>query len=115
MSVLINGNHRVAGTITFDSSISVERLSAVAVGLKQHNPERWVDLHIRGAGDDGTHHLAFHYILEDSRKKTHKQAVSRLLQYLRDQFGARPKLEGQKEAVPHGVKRWSISTLVVLI
>lgn len=115
MTALLNHDHRVAGTVKFDPSIPVEKLADFISEMKSKNPERWVDLHIRGAGDDGTHYIAFHYILPDGRKKTHNRVIHRLLQYLRDQLGSRPKQDKKSELVPQGVMGWSISTVKVVI
>jgi hypothetical protein len=115
MTTLLNCGHRVAGTVKFDTSVSIEKLANFILDMKSNKPERWVDLHIRGAGGDGTHYIAFHYILPDGEKKTHKKAVNSLLQYLRDQLGTRPKQEKKSDRVPLGVMGWSISTVDVMI
>ncbi len=115
MTALLSKSNHVAGTIKFLATVSVERLSGFISDMKQENPDRWVDLHIRSAGDDGMNYIAFHYILPDGRKKTHTKAVNRLLQYLRDQLGTRPETHGHEDPVPVGVKGWSISTVKVVI
>lgn len=115
MTVLLNHDHRVAGTVKFDASVPVEKLSNFIKEMKSRKPDRWVDLHIRGAGDDGTHYIAFHYILPDGAKKTHTKAVNSLLQYLRDQLGTRPKKGKKSDSIPQGVMGWSISTVKVVI
>jgi len=115
MTALLNRDHRVAGTVKFDTSVPIEKLADFISEMKSKNPERWVDLHIRGAGDDGTHYIAFHYILQDGKKKTHKKAVQSLLQYLRDRLGSRPKQGKKSDPVPRGVMGWSISTVKVMI
>jgi hypothetical protein len=115
MTALLNRDHCVAGTVKFDASVSVEKLAGFISEMKSRTPERWVDLHIRGVGGDGTHYIAFHYILSDGEKKTHKKAVNSLLQYLRDQLGTRPKQGKKADPVPQGVMGWSISTVDVVI
>lgn len=115
MTALLNHDHRVAGTVKFNASVSVEKLADFVSVMKSHTPERWVDLHIRGAGDDGAHYIAFHYILKDGEKKTHKKAVNSLLQYLRDQLGTSPRKGKKSDSVPQGVVGWSISTVMVMI
>jgi len=115
MTALLNHDHRVAGTLKFDTSVPIEKLADFISEMKSRTPERWVDLHIRGAGDDGTHYIAFHYILPDGTKKTHTKAVNSLLQYLRDQLGTRPKKGKKADPVPRGVMGWSISTVEVII
>lgn len=108
------GNH-AAGTVKFDRSVSVGELSELTAEMKRHNPDRWIDLHIRSAGDDGTHYIAFHYILPDVKKKTYKRAVNRLIQFLRDRLGSRPKRNGKKNSVPNGVVGWSISIVDTVV
>ncbi len=115
MTALLNNDHRVAGTVKFDASVSIEKLADFVSEMKSRTPERWVDLHIRGAGGDGTHYIAFHYLLPDGEKKTHTKAVNSLLQYLRDQLGTRPKQGKKADPVPQGVMGWSISTVKVMI
>jgi len=111
MTALFSTDHRVAGTVKFDASVPEEKLKGFIVEMKSNNPERWVDLHIRGAGDDGTHYIAFHYLLPDGKKKTHKKAVHRLLQYLRDQLGEQEHCSKPGKMIPCGVMGWSISTV----
>jgi len=115
MTALLNCDHRVAGTVKFDGSVSIEKLTDFVAEMKSRTPERWVDLHIRGTGGDGTHYIAFHYILPDGEKKTHKKMVNSLLQYLREQLGTRPKKGKDADVVPKGVMGWSISTVKVVI
>ncbi len=115
MTALLNNDHRAAGTVKFDASVSIEKLADFITEMKSKTPERWADLHIRGAGDDGTHYIAFHYILPDGERKTHTKAVNGFLQYLRDQLGTRPKQGKKADPVPRGVMGWSISTVKVMI
>lgn len=115
MTVLLNHDHRIAGTVKFDASVPIKKLTDFIIEMKSKTPARWVDLHIRGAGDDGTHYIAFHYTLTDGKKKTHAKAVNSFLQYLRDQLGTRPKQGKKADPVPRGVMGWSISTVKVVI
>lgn len=115
MTALLNHDHRVAGTVKFDASVPIEKLAHFITEMKSKTPERWVDLHIRGAGDDGTHYIAFHYTLPDGEKKTQTKAVNGFLEYLRDQLGTRPKQGKKADPVPRGVMGWSISTVQVVI
>lgn len=116
MTALLNRDYRFAGTIKFNISVSIEKLADIITEMKAKSPERWVDLHIRGAGDDGTHYIAFHYILEDGKKKTYKKAGNNLIQYLRERLGTSPKVKGQKaDSRPMGVIGWSISLVKVVI
>ncbi len=115
MTALLNCGDHVAGAVKFDASVSVEKLAGFISDMKSRAPERWVDLHIRGAGGDGKHYIAFHYILPDGEKKTHNKMVNSLLQYLRDQLGTRPKRGKKADLIPLGVMGWSISTVDVMI
>ena len=107
MTALLNRDHRIAGTVKFDASVPIEKLASFVSEMKLRTPERWVDLHIRGAGDYGAHYIAFHYVLPDGKKKTYKKAVHSLLQYLGDKLG-------KSESVPQGVIGWSISTVIAI-
>lgn len=112
MVAILDRGHGIAGTVKFAPSVPVERLVGFVNDMKSKDPERWVDLHIRGAGDDnGTHYIAFHYILTDRQKKTQKKAALSLIQYFRDQLGTRPKQGMKSDNVPLGVMGWSISTV----
>lgn len=115
MTAHLNCDHRIAGTVKFDASVPIEKLVDFIIEMKSKTPERWVDLHIRGAGNDGIHYIAFHYILPDGEMKTHKKVVNSLLQYLRNKLGTRPKQGKKADLVPQGVMGWSISTVKVMI
>jgi hypothetical protein len=110
----LNDEHRVAGTVKFGPSVSVRTLVFVMMGLKTSRPGRWIDLHVRKGGDDGTHYIAFHYILEDGLEKTHKAAVCALFEYLRREFGEHEHPKKPGVMMPNGVREWSISTVEVL-
>ena len=84
MTVLSSSDSHIAGTVKFDASIPIDKLISFIVEMRSDKPEQWVDLHVRGAGDDGTHYIAFHYIMSDGSKKTHEKTVQKLLQYLED-------------------------------
>jgi hypothetical protein len=115
MAVLLNTENRIAGTVKFDATVSIGTLAGFIIEMKSKSPDRWFDLHIRGAGGDGTHYIGFHYILADGEKTTHKQAVQKFLQYLREKLGTRPKQGKNSDTVPLGVMGWSISTVEVMI
>lgn len=110
-----NCDNHVAGTVKFDRAVPVELLLVLIVQMKSKNPERWVDLHVRGAGSDGTHYIAFHYILPDGKKKTHKKAMNALLQFFRDQLGTRPMKKKKPDPIPLGVMGWSVSTVRAVV
>lgn len=114
MSGLLNREHCIAGTVRFKASVPFERLAIFVTDMKAQSPERWVDLHVRKAGDDGTHYIGFHYILDDGQEMTHRKAVHKLLQYLRDQLGSRKVTGRRPDPVPTGVIGWSISTVEVV-
>lgn len=109
MTAHSNRDHRIAGTVKFDASVLQEKLRDFIEQMKSSNPECWVDLHVRGAGNDGTHYIAFHYILPDGKKKTYKKAVNRLLQYLCDRLGEKEHCQKPGKMIPRGVMGWSIS------
>lgn len=115
MTALLNTEHRIAGTVKFHATVSVEKLSGFISDMKQRNPECWVDLHIREAGKKGMHYIAFHYILADNKPKTSVKAIMSLLQYLRDKLGTSPKQGTGSDLIPLGVKGWSISTVKVMV
>ncbi len=112
MTALLNYDHSIGGSVKFDASVPVATLAVFIKEMRSSNPERWIDLHIRSSGDDGTHYIAFHYILSDGKEKTCTKAINRLLQYLCDQLGICPNRGKKNSLVPHGVKGWSISTVV---
>ncbi|MBX9906281.1 hypothetical protein K2X96_00080 [Patescibacteria group bacterium] len=114
MTVLLDNDSRVAGTVKFNASVPIEKLVGFITHIKADNTERWFDLHIRGAGDDGTHYIAFHYILPDGKKKTQTKMVNKLLQYLRDELGTHPKKGKNPALIPRGVIGWSIGTVKVV-
>lgn len=114
MTAVLNSTFRVAGSIKFHATVPVEKLAQFIADMKTVNPERWLDLHVRGAGDDGMHYLTFHYILPDGEKKTHRKVINRILQYLRDHLGTYPKQGKKSDLVPRGVKAWSIATVKVM-
>ncbi len=78
MTVLLSGNHSVAGTVKFDTSVPIEKLTDFIIEMKSRNPERWVYLNIRGVGKSGAHYMSFQYILPDGEKKTHAKVVNSL-------------------------------------
>ncbi len=114
MTALLNYDHRAAGTVRFDASVSIEQLAGFLAELKSRHPERWVDLHIRGAGKDREHYIAFHYILADGKKKTHDKAVFKLVQFLGDRLGWREDHKKSEAKVPNGVMGWSISSVMAV-
>ena len=114
MTALLNYDHRAAGTVKFDASISVEQLAGFLAELKSRNPDRWVDLHVRGAGRNGLHYIAFHYILSDGRKSTYDKAVHKLTQFLGERLGWREDSKRPDQKVPNGVMGWSISDVKVV-
>ena len=108
----LNKDNRIAGTIIFDGSIPLKKLEYLITNIKSYGePNRWVDLHIRGAGDNGSHCLVFHYILENGKKKTHNRMSQKIIDYLKTELGVR--LGNSK--VPTGVKSWSISTVRAIV
>lgn len=113
MTALSNSNeHRVAGSIHFDPSVTPKQLLVVLAGLKSLGEmNRWVDLHIRPDGDDGSHVIAFHYILLDGRKKTQDKLVDRVILFLKDYLGTQRR---KKAVLPKGVRSWTISTVQTL-
>ncbi len=115
MKDLYDDSNRVAGTVKFGRSVPITTLSSLIAELKTVRPNRWVDLHIRKGGDDGTHYIAFHYILEDGSKRHHDAAVHSLLQFLRDRLGEHPHPKKPDLMIPNGVCEWSISTVEVLV
>lgn len=108
--LFLNASHRCAGSIKFDSSIPVETLCVLIMDLKSMNRYPWVDLHVRGAGDDGTHYIGFHYKLQDGTKRSMDEMVHRIMQFLRDRLGTQPR-HGRGEPRPMGVIGWSIATV----
>jgi FAD/FMN-containing dehydrogenase len=108
MLVLSENNGRVAGTIKFDASVPLSRLKEIAEGIEAlGNPDQWVDLHIRMAGDDGTHYIGLHYVLDDPSKETRDAADKKLFKYLRDELGT--KSDGRPKSV-HG---WSLGSVLI--
>lgn len=104
--------YRIAGTITFSGEVPVSVLTKICERIEQKNPENWMDLHVRGAGDNGSHHVSFHYILPDGKNRTRKSFEAQFIGAFRDKFGVRPHVKGR---VPYGCKSWSMSTNVVVI
>ncbi len=109
MTVLPECGHHVAGMIKFDASVQLETLVAMVTEMKEHSPESWVDLHVRGGG--ASHVVAFHYILPNGKAKTHKKFFHKLLQQMCNRFGTRPLEDRHSEPMPIGVEWWSISNL----
>jgi hypothetical protein len=106
MQALLNRTPKAAGTIKFNTSVSVYQLLGFILELKQADPE--YQLHVRGAGDDGTHYIAFEHVLPDPSKETHDKVVDHFLQYFRVKLGVYP----HKPSVPQGTKGWSISNVI---
>lgn len=114
MTALLDHEHRLAGTVKFEASVSVEKLADFISEMKERAPERWVDLHIRRAGFDETYYLAFHCLLEDGEKSTQEEEVQTLLQHIRDQFGSRPMKGGEADPLPRGVLGWDIAPVKIM-
>lgn len=117
MTALLDSEHRMAGTVRFDDSVPVEKLAQLIAELKSGEPERWFDLHVRGAGGGkGSHYIALHYILDDGRKTTQKKAIRKFLQFLCDHLGVRPDrgASDDRDPIPLGAMGWSISTVDVM-
>lgn len=110
----MNESHRCAGSIKFDSTVPVETLCVLIMDLKALNPEPWVDIHVRGAGDDGSHYIGFHYKLKDGNFDTQGRMVYQLLQFLRERLGTVPRLT-LGDPRPKGVIGWSIATVEAFI
>lgn len=112
MTAHLSLDDRVAGSVRFDRSVSVDTLVEIIRELKSLGEEkRWVDLHIRPGGDDGTHVMAFHYILRDGKRRTQKRAIRGLITLLKDKLGTVTK---KKAVLPRGVCDWTISTVQVV-
>ena len=108
MQVLSENDGRVAGSIKFESSVPLSRLKEIAKGIEAlGNLNQWVDLHIRMAGDDGTHYIGLHYILDDLSKETRNMADKKLFKYLRDELGT--KSDGR----PMCVQGWSLGSVLI--
>ena len=108
MNVLSENDGRVAGSIKFAASVPLERLKALAEGIEAlGNPNQWVDLHIRMAGDDGTHYIGMHYILDDPSKETRDKADKKLFNYLRGELGTDPN------GRPKSVQGWSLGSVLI--
>jgi len=108
---LTQDTQRLAGDIHFSKDVSIEFLASVILHLKSgEDADRWVDLHVRGAGG-GTHKIGFHYILPDSTEKTSKRAFHRMIGYLEKKLGTYP----DKKNVPKGVKSWNIHSVYVFV
>jgi hypothetical protein len=109
MSFLHNGEYRMAGHIRFDDETSEDLLKVLLNGIKTLAPEEtWVDLHIRSAGDDGTHYIHLCRRLKDGERDTQRRAVHKILQFLKGKLGEKP-LGGIKQ-----VCGWSISTVIAI-
>lgn len=109
MTAHLNCDNRFAGTIKFERGFPLEKLVEIVRELRQHRPSQWVDLHIRGAGDENRY-IAFHIILKEGEKE--KKAGHRLIGFLKDQLGTRA---GTKGKVPTGVTGWSMSTVQLVV
>jgi len=112
MTVLLTLDHRIAGTVKFDKSVPVAKLATFIAELKARSPERWVDIHVRPAGDSGTHYIAVHYILADGRRKTEWKAIQSFLEYFCAQLGTRHKAgEKAEHPIANGMMSWSLATV----
>lgn len=109
MSALLNNDPKVAGSIKFNASVPVARLIDFLQELKKADP--LFNMHLRGAGDDGTHYIAFEYVLPNDSRETHDKVVDHFLQFFRDKLGVSPT----KPSVPLGSRGWSISTVLASI
>jgi hypothetical protein len=106
-------SYRIAGTVKFDASVPVEKLITFVNALRSQDPDRWVDIYVRPAGDSGCHYIGIHYILTDGRKKTEWNMLRNFLQYFCDQLGTRPNTKSVADhPVAQGLKSWSFSKVV---
>lgn len=96
-----------AGSIKFKREVLLETLIEIIQDWKNYaSADKWLDLHVRSSGDDGTHYIAFHFVLDDGEKATSDKFDESLLADLRRKLGFK-----QNPYRPRGVKGWSISTV----
>ncbi|MFN3188516.1 MAG: hypothetical protein ACK42D_03200 [Candidatus Paceibacteria bacterium] len=91
------------GSLKFDSSVPLETIEMVMAELKKKFLGTWIDLHVRYAGDDHTHYLAYRYDLGTTQDGLHKQFHIDMIQFMRDVLGA------DKRNRPNGIHGWSMS------
>lgn len=70
MATKFRGTPSVAGSVWFSGEVPYETLTGLLVELAQKaNSRRLVDLHLRESGDDGSHVIAFHYLMRKGTKR----------------------------------------------
>ena len=93
------------GSVQFESSVSLSSIESLIGRLKNTFTGEWYDIHVRYAGDDRTHYLAYRYDLTTEDPNLHKKFHNDILDVMFDHFGV------GKRKRPKGVINWSMSRL----
>lgn len=93
------------GSIKFDHIVSLERLQSLMLEFKENFKGKWIDLHVRRSGKDGSHYIAFRYDISSSDENLHKKFDEELIDYLCKELGV------SRLNRPQGVDGWSMSTI----
>lgn len=101
-------DHRVAGSIHFEPQVSEYKILEIMLDLKKENTTRWIHVHVRRGGDDGSRVLAFIFILPDGEEKTQEKFVYVLLEYLKKYLGT---VTRKQKDLPEGVRAWNIAKI----
>ena len=102
----------MAGHVHFDAETPNELLKELLGDIKALRPEAsWIDLHLRSAGDDGTHYIHLCCKLKDGERLTQRQAVFKIIQLLKNELGT---VQGRTGENPKFVRGWSISTVTAI-
>ncbi len=101
-------DQRVAGSIHFEPHVPEYKILEIMLQLKNTNTTRWVHLHTRSGGDNGSRVLAFVFILPDGEKKTQDKFTYVLLEDLKKSLGT---VTRKQKDLPKGVKAWNISPI----
>ncbi len=102
----------IAGTVTFKSEVTVERITEIASKYESPNHEDWVHMYVVPFGTRGLHDLHLHLILADASRVTFDRATQGFISLLRKELGVTPFCRG---SVPKGIKCWNLSNEVLII
>ncbi len=99
-----------AGSYKFKRGVSVHDLEKIMTILWEKTPhDFWLDLHVRSAGDDGTHYLAFHIIGTINKATSSEMASNAVDTMMREVMS---EVLGTKRGRAKGLMGWSVSTVL---
>lgn len=76
----LHGEPSVAGSIWFSKTVPFDALLGTLHALEQKaDKERLIDLHLRASGDDGSHVIAFHYVMRKGTKREQRSITETIL------------------------------------